>query len=178
MLVTPYSSDNQAFSDKAHAAAQRLVYPRIFAGPIEYEVPKEIRFLDTHYGIDRILRLTPHADAGCRFTIPVTVQERFRLPKFASYEDITITEWNNVTDQPSELYKMCADLFVYGYYSPDLDTFVRYVKVYRTIDLKLGIKKGNIQGTRQTNPRSDQPFLTLSFDAARSAELISLPFQP
>ena len=44
------------------------------------------------------------------------------------YRDITITEWNYDSDLPSELYKLAADYFVYGYFAPP-DTFKRVIAI-------------------------------------------------
>jgi hypothetical protein len=56
---------------------------------------------------------------GLRAPLGFTIQERFRRPRYAEFQDLTLTEWNGNSNLPSELYKIRAGMFLYGYYSEE-----------------------------------------------------------
>jgi hypothetical protein len=166
MSATPHSADNQDFSDKAHAAARRQIYPVIFgarAEDIAYERTcvggtERHRILDAELGIDYILEVA----CGFRHPLRFTVQERFREAKWRRMQDLTITEWNPRSGQLSELYKIASDLFVYGYYDAG-EGQVDEAIVVKTASIKLALALGKLPFERAVNPRTGQPFVTLRF---------------
>lgn len=174
MASTPYSKNNKAFSDEAHMAARTLIYPRLFktdATNITYEQQGEITTerwgaLDGDMSIDRIVKVTV---GRLRQPLTFTVQERFRNTWYSHKEDITITEWNNNSNRPSELYKIQANLFLYAYYG--MGTFVDSICVNVT-DLLMALVQKTIEFGVRPNTRSNQTFLTLGFDALHKAGLV------
>jgi len=174
MSVTPYSADNGAFSDAAHAAARDSVYPLVFGTEeVAYEKTsvggtERHRILDGELGIDYVL------DVACGFRQPLrfTVQERFRDTRWRSKQDLTITEWNPRSNMPSELYKIASDLFVYGYFCP-VEQRVDEAIVVQTASIKLALATRRLPFRRDANPRTGQPFVTLRFDdLKRHAEVV------
>lgn len=172
--MTPYSTQNQLFSDTAHLAAQSLIYPYLFNADKEnlsFETTSLLtsdknRILDGEMAIDRVVKVYVN---WFREPIEFTVQERFRRAQFSKYKDITITEWNNETNRKSELYKLNSGIFVYGYYCDGY--FDDWIAV-NTVGLlhRLVLKKPNIES--RINPRSKQSFYTISFEHLRRAGLV------
>lgn len=121
MARTLYEQDNADFSNRAHMRARDVLYPRIFnvrRERLQFEdtllaQSDRAKILDGEMGVDRIVRVTIH---NLHAPLMFTVQERFRRPEFAKYQDMTVTEWNHASNSPSELYKINAGLFVYGYF--------------------------------------------------------------
>lgn len=135
-MSTPYCSENQAFSDAAHAAAERMVYPAIFPdSDIRYACQAvadggEGQVNDGEKAIDYILHVAPQADVYAGKTHIFTVQERWRR-RFSksgfdimSANDITITA-RNPTGQRSEWEKMQCQWMLYGFYCEDTDAILK-----------------------------------------------------
>lgn len=175
-MFTPYSTDNQAFSDAAHAAAQSAVYPHVLDCDIEslsFESSSvgdggDKAILDGQMAVDRIVSVTV---AGLRGPIEHTVQERFRRPEYAGYRDLTITEWNHASNQKSELYKLKAGVFLYGYFDQKSESFGEVIAV-NTSSLLLAISCGGVRYTTGINRRSCQSFLCIKFDALNEAGVV------
>lgn len=177
-MKTPFSAANSDFSKQAHQAAMHQVYPHIFSGQSIKRIasratlldmgPQE-RILDGAMGIDYIIEVH---HKGLILPIETTVQERFRRPHYAGRKDITITEWNYQTNLPSELYKIKAELFVYGYYDQDRDTCFDWVVVYPA-KLKSAILNDAISYSRASNPRTNQSFLAFKYDDLRQADVLA-----
>lgn len=179
-MRTDFSSENSAFSDKAHIAAQTQIYPLIFntsSENISYETvtisnePTNQRnlILDGEFAVDRKIYVTVEM-----YPIPLTytVQERFRRPRFKQFQDITITEYNHSSDQPSELYKLSGGLFVYGYYDETKDKILQYV-AFSSSALLVKIASGEIKhDSKKPNHRSNQAFLAFKFESLRKHGLI------
>lgn len=168
-MYTPFSNDNADFTNKAHQAARWQVYPMLFRLPIdnlEFEstllnMGERERQYDGEMAIDRIVKVKP-----ATFDIQplgFTIQERFRKPKFAKYKDITITEWNPISNKPGELYKLQAQLFMYGYYNEANNSFIDVV-VFDVAKTLMGICNKSLKYSRGVNPRTKQPFVTIKFD--------------
>lgn len=181
MTYTPYSAANQSLSDAGHKAAQRLLYPRLFgvdASELAFEsttlnLGDRERILDGEMGIDRIVRVSV---AHLRHPLGFTIQERFRQPKYASWRDITITEWNHNSNKPSELYKINAGLFLYGYHDPWSDDFIEAVAIDTTA-LLVAISKHDVRWTQGTNRRSNQSFFCFRFDDLLAAGLVAFHYR-
>ena len=174
--ATPYDQHNADFSGLAHRAALREIYPPLFACAPSALICEEGtllahgergRVLDGEMGIDRIVAVTvPDFEAPLRFT----VQERFRRPEYATYQDLTITAWNHRSGQPSELYKLTADLFVYGYFDAKDDCFLDYI-IVPVGPMKRALARGELRFKWGQNPKG-QSFLVLTFAALAAADLI------
>lgn len=175
-MPTCYSASNQAFSDAAHAVAQVIVYPKLFsceADKISFERVSvsdggEKAILDGQMAVDRIVRVTV---SGLRGPLDHIVQERFRRAQFASFKDITITEWNHATNQKSELYKLKAGIFLYGYFDEAKGSFSEAIAV-NTSALMHAITVGKLSHATAENPRTLQTFLCLKFDDLHNAGVV------
>lgn len=177
-MRTPYSQDNQALSDAAHLASQSAVYPFVFScdkSRLEFEctslsVGEKSEILDGEMGIDRIVRVSC---LGLRRPISFCIQERFRNIKYSGFQDLTITTWNTLTNQPSELYKINAGLFLYGFYDLRSNLFGDWVMV-NTAAMLLSLTSGRVQYTTRKNPRSGQEFIGLKFaDLYKSGSMVA-----
>jgi hypothetical protein len=165
---TPYSAENQQFSDAAHLSAQKLLYPAIFGVECEQLTFETLSvggddkgaLLDGSMGIDRIVRVKV---PNLREYLSFTVQERFRKPCYARYRDITVTEWNHNSNLPSELYKLNAEIFLYGYYESTRHEFIEAIAI-NTTTFKEQIIGGKVPYRVERNPRSNQTFYCFRFD--------------
>ena len=175
-MRTPHSSDNADFSNSAHLAAQSLIYPQVFGVPQDnltfedtlLDMNKRGQVLDGEMAIDRIVKVT--AKTGLMQPITFTIQERFRRPRFAGFKDLTITEWNHNSGLPSELYKITANFFVYGYF--DGAEFVDFIAADVPLML-LKICNAQLSLKREKNTRRNQSFITVTFaDLQRSDCLV------
>lgn len=169
MAYTPFSQDNKNFTDKCHLLAQRIIYPKLFNVPFEmlkFEdsslgTNDKNNILDGQMAIDRIVKVKKE---GFNSDVEFMVQERFRQPKYAKYKDLTITEWNTITNLPSELYKLNAGLFVYGYANnfPDPSGFIEVV-VVDTAKMIIQLIRDELNCGLEMNHRSEQTFITITF---------------
>lgn len=169
MPMTPYSSDNQRFSNEAHKQARIDIYPLLFGVPAErlsYMERPDAQERDFHQAIDRDIEITVPGLSG---KLCVSVQERFRQPKYAHHQDATITEFNCDSGLLGELYKIRAELMLYGYYDPLMARFIEAIAFW-VAPLKFNIVGSNIQQQLGHNWRSNQDFLCFKFD-----ELEELP---
>lgn len=157
MGYTPYSKTNRGFSDKAHLAALKEIYPKIGkpVNCVSCSVCENIHvvsdYIDMNFGIDKIIKIGNYT---------YSFQERFREDKFRHYNDITITESNPNSGKQGELYKMAAQYFVYGYF--DGTNFTEWVivdlnKLYNI--LRRGRKIGKVQFI---NERTGQTALAIT----------------
>jgi len=175
MSRTPYSKDNAAFSEQAHVAAQDLIYPAIFRtsrDKLTFESTlvndsAKGEVLDGDMAIDKIVKVAAVHDLF-KQPIQFTVQERFRRMEFMKWQDITITEWNNRSGLPSELYKLSANIFVYGYYDPAANSFGDAIALNVT-SLLTRLCDGELQFAYNKNPRSNQDFIGVKFMAMSQA---------
>jgi hypothetical protein len=161
---TPYSKMRQEFSDRGHKKAQSVIYPALFnvkQEQIEFIILEEgeAKLQDCEYAVDRLIKVQV---AGLTGKITFTIQERFRMPKFSDFQDVTITEWNHNSNLPSELYKIRANLFLYGYYDHKNDRLVEAI-VFHVSPLLAKIVQGKIVYDRGMNEKN-QSFISVKFD--------------
>lgn len=176
-MSTPYSIQNANFSNNAHVAAQTQIYPRLFN--VAYEqlhfetvtLDSDIRhqILDGEMAVDRIVKIDVETFKGL---LSFTVQERFRRPNYKCWQDITITEWNNNTNLPSELYKLSGGLFLYGYATDGSGTKIDQAIVFSSSHLLISLTNGHLKYTKKFNPRTQQTFLGITFKDMRDINLI------
>jgi len=167
MTRTIYEPDNANFSELAHLAAQKQLYPSIFKQPFSAlvfisatsSINQKINILDREMGIDRIVNVFVK---GFHKSFSFTVQERFRRPEYAKYKDVTITEWNNASSSPSELYKINAGIFLYGYYDLQAKSFLDAVAI-DTSKLLLLLARQQLYFRRRRNNKL-QDFIAIPFD--------------
>ena len=175
MARTLYEQDNADFSNRAHMRARDVLYPRIFnvrRERLQFEdtllaQSDRAKILDGEMGVDRIVRVTIH---NLHAPLMFTVQERFRRPEFAKYQDMTVTEWNHASNLPSELYKINAGLFLYGYFDERTSVFVDAIAIGVT-DMLLAIATRRLRYDRRWNKKR-QTFLTLRFDDMERAGIV------
>lgn len=169
-MSTPYSQSNQNFSNSAHNAAEHLIYPFVFGvefAQIKFESThlssgEKGKILDGEMGIDWIACVN---NSGLRKPIRHTIQERFRQSKFSQYDDLTVTSWNLITNQPSELYKIVSGLFIYGFFNGrDFDKWI----AVDTTSFLISVSEGVLEGSKNVNPRSQQEFIAYNFSELRS----------
>lgn len=167
MSKTPYDQDNADFSDKAHESAQKQIYPKVFKVPFEnlsfettsLETSPRNEIMDGEMAIDRIVKVK----IKCfRQALQFTIQERFRRPEHLKWKDITITEWNNNSNLPSELYKISSGLFVYGYYDLNTDNFIDVI-VISVPTLLYNFVTDNLKYDKRKN-KKNQDFIGIKFN--------------
>jgi hypothetical protein len=174
-VYTRFEQHNQDFSDKAHAAAQSLVYPRLFQceeNRLSFESASvsdggEKAILDGQMAVDKLVNVTVN---GLRHPIQHAIQERFRRPGYRNYRDITVTEWNHASNQPSELYKIKSGIFLYGYYYEEQGLFGDVIAVDVSAFL-MAMTTGVITYTKKTNPKR-QDFICVTFDQLQKAGVV------
>lgn len=179
MARTLYEQVNADFSNRAHLRARDVLYPRIFCAHrerLEFEDTllaqgDRAAILDGEMGVDRIVRVTIH---NLPAPLVFTVQERFRRPEFAKYQDMTVTEWNHASNLPSELYKINAGLFVYGYFDEHCGEFLDAIAIGVT-DMLLAIATRRLRYERRWNKKM-QTFLTLRFSDMEEAGIVRYRF--
>src|SRR5262245_13732839 len=125
--ITPHSSRNQEFTNRAHMRARDEIYPLAFntdGSGIEYLDLPDAKTRDYAMGIDRTLGIKV---AGIHEPIRFSVQERFRRPEYAERRDVTLTVKNHNSGQVSELHKIEAAMMLYGYYDDEIDCFIEAI---------------------------------------------------
>lgn len=174
-MHTRFEQHNQDFSDKAHAAAQSLVYPRLFQcdeDRLTFEGASvsdggEKAILDGQMAVDKLVNVTVN---GLRHPIQHAIQERFRRPGYRNFQDITMTEWNHASGQPSELYKIKCGIFLYGYYYEQERRFGDVIAVDVSAFL-MAMTTGGIEYTKRTNKKR-QDFICVTFDQLQKAGVV------
>ncbi len=180
-MATRFDPDRKEHSDIAHIAAQKLIYPYVFGEDnlIRFEdttldsqdIDTRNKILDGELGIDRIIHVSPtRCSVDLNKPMIVTVQERFRDKSYSDHKDITVTEWNHETNLPSEIHKLAAQLFVYGYFDYDNGDFVDSICV-NVPSLILATAKNQIIWKRQGNDKR-QTFLTATFSQLHTARVV------
>ena len=176
MITTPYSVSNQQFSDAAHQLAAKEIYPQVFRCDASAITIESMYVHDGGIGaiydgqmaIDKIISISvPDLKAPLCFTI----QERWLRPGNESFQSLTITEWSNNSNLPSELYKIKAGMFVFGYYD-ETENKMRRCMVVDIYKLLLGITTKELKYTRCTNPRSNQTFVAFKFTDLHAAGVV------
>lgn len=180
-MNTPFDQNNQDFSDKAHEAAQSMVYPALFKCDkdrmrferVSVSEGGEKAILDGQMAIDRVVKVTVD---GLRCPIEHIVQERFRRPQFSHFKDVTITEFNHASGQPSELYKIKSGIFVYGYYDENACRFGD-ILVVDVPAFMMAMTDGSIEYVKRQN-RKMQDFVCVSFDDLHRAGVVVAHMKP
>lgn len=176
-MRTPHSKENHKRTDRAHLAAQDLLYPQIFQCPREWMTFESPSFTDTERGrvldgelkVDRVVHIQrPDFEHEFEFTI----QERFRrVQENQPYRDITIAEECLNSGTPSELYNCHASFFLYGYYDKASNTFERTVAV-DVFYLRYFLMHRHLTYTTRTHKTQNKRFATVSFEDLINNKLI------
>lgn len=151
-MRTAFSEQRWLFTKRAHLAARKQLYGQWWPGRVTFDdVTKTAQ--DLEYAIDCQLSITI---PDLRAPIKMSVQERFREPRFMRWGDVTITEWNLASDLPSEIHKLAAQMFVYGFYDDRTDRIVAAVAVDVAL-LQFALSEGDLEYDRRR--RIDQDFV-------------------
>jgi len=181
-MATPFSPERKAFSDAAHEAARTLLYPSIFCvspEQLSFEEQGDLTAnerwgaLDGEMAIDRLVKV--HIE-GYKQAIAFTIQERFRTPDFARFRDLTITEWNTRTSLPSELYKLHAGMFLYGYFDITRGRFIEAI-VANVPALMMALITGTIPYTHELKRNGSQTFIGIKFDDMHRARVLQYHYR-
>ena len=167
--MTAFSQINMDRTNRAHLAAVEQFYPKLWpnAKRIEF-IDKTGTVDDLSFGIDCIALVTVQ---GLRAPLKFGIQERFRNPCYMKWEDTTVTEWNKKTNLPSELYKMIAQLFIYGYYDERNNRIVDAMAI-NVAQMYQGIAAGTLPYTRQARGDNEQDFIGLRWQDLQDSEAI------
>lgn len=174
--MTGQMSDRETwdFTKDGHEAAERDLYPKVFEtlyGPdrmkhidwdVEYhpgEYDDDLHDLDAKHGIDA----TVFVECDFRTPLPVYLQERWRDPDYQTFQDITITEWNKASGTPSELGKIKADHFAYGYYNQDNDEILEAV-IVDVAGIKNALISGDVEYDDSYENHRRQTMVAISFE--------------
>ena len=170
--------DNASFSNKAHFAARRQIYPKIFNvsesqlafEKIVFENSVRDRILDAELGIDCLVRVKVKL---FKYPLIFAVQERFRREKYAKYRDITLTEYDLISGLPCEFYKLIAGLFLYGYFNDVQNNFSEVICV-SVPSMFFSIISGDLEVQRKVknNDVRPQSFITISFESLEQTGLV------
>ncbi len=167
-MATQFTEANKLFSDCAHKKADEVFYPKLFHGSVftwddnvQFDEGERGKVLDGQMAIDRIARVKL-LDTTFRAPILLTIQERFRNLQYMDFGDITITEWNVATNQPSEFHKLTANIFVYGFYDQYNDKLVGALAI-DVACLMLSIIHNNIHYSRMNNGSKNQDFISIKY---------------
>ena len=170
--------DNASFSNKAHFAARRQIYPKIFNvsesqlafEKIVFENSVRDRILDAELGIDCLVRVKVKL---FKYPLIFAVQERFRREKYAKYRDITLTEYDLISGLPCEFYKLTAGLFLYGYFNDVQNNFSEVICV-SVPSMFFSIISGDLEVQRKVknNDVRPQSFITISFESLEQTGLV------
>ncbi len=170
--------DNAGFSNKAHFAARKQIYPKIFNVSESQLIFEKIVFensirdeiLDAELGIDCLVRVKVNL---FRYPLVFAVQERFRREKYAKYRDITLTEYDLISGLPCEFYKLIAGLFLYGYFNDVQNDFSEVICV-SVPSMLFSIINGDLEVRRRAknNDVRPQSFITIPFESLEQAGLV------
>lgn len=168
MARTGHKDYQHDWSDKAHLLARGMVYPWFFGvdaehlayqDGVQFSDGEQGRILDGEKGIDRIVGAPVDNFAHL---IPHTVQERFRNESYAHFQDLTMTEINTVSGKPSEVYKIQAQLFLYGYVNTQATKFHQWLIVDIALLNRALLNKTLVPSKKEMNDRG-QIFVTYKF---------------
>ena len=167
--MTQFSRDNWDDTHAAHMAAREQFYPKLWPNALRLQfVDVTGAVEDLKYGIDCIVAVTV---AGFRAPLKFFIQERFRKPGYQSFKDATITEWNTVTGLPSELHKIAAQIFVYGYYDRPTNRILGALAI-NVPQMIREIGEGRLQYERDERSSKDQDFIAVKWEDLYDAQAI------
>lgn len=160
--MTAFSGENFSFTQKAHLAAQKQFYPGLWPGAAVSFIDTTKAEADLVYAVDCIAEVSL-PDVEARGPVKFYIQERWRRQSFSTWRDLTITEWNLQTNQPSELHKLGAQVFVYGIYDQKEDRIVSALAV-DIVRMQLANVRGELKYIRKKRGGGDQTFIGIEWD--------------
>lgn len=133
MARTPIDKCHELYSRLAHKIAEKKIYPPFFP------TATKLNFVDTGMSgrhpnrnlldgdlkIDYFVHVCSDINCSKSHDRPkhffrtdsqrYSFQERWREPSYRSYQDLTLTRRNQISDVVSELHKINTDFMLYGY---------------------------------------------------------------
>ena len=188
MTKTLYSKNDRNHTEAAHLLARELIYPEFFgcdADKIEYRDGIDyitrtgepntlpLAWCDSWMAIDRILRVP--APTLHRKYVEMTIQERFERAPAASHRNISVTEFNTATGNPSELYKIKSLYFVSGYYDEVANKFVGKTHICSTERILKAVQDGRLRYYTKDNHKN-QTFVTFGYEDLMSVDAVLMVF--
>lgn len=174
-MKTPFSLECKRFTDIASDYAVNNIYPKFFdtdKSLLSFEDCTQDdsinKIMDSEFSIDKIVRVSV-LNKSLKYPIGFTFQERFREMKYRNFMDVTLTEFSHVSNLPSELYKIKAFYFLYGYY--DIENNECDYIIFKVCDLLKGIVSNTLNFTVNRNTRSNQDFVCIKFKDIRNARI-------
>ena len=179
MAYTPFSHEQFNYSNAIHEKNKDLIYPYVYGVSKEHisygdgTSDKDIeQFQDFQEGRDCTFEVM---HPGWKYCAKHTSQYRFRdAQDYQRYQDLTITLTNPKSGLPGELFKLLAELFVYGYHHKPTDRLVETL-VADCPRMRNGILNGTLPYTiGGINTRSKQPFIAVQFDDLKKQGMVLL----
>ena len=169
-MRTTFSAERMEYTKRAHLAAREQFYPAMFSHlPIRFEdTVGTVR--DLKYAIDCQLAVKV---AGLGAPLRFSVQERWRRPTYRHFGDVSITERNLASGEPSELHKFGAQLFVYGFYD-DRTARIEAAVALRAVVMLRQLALGRLEYGRRA--RIDQTFLTFPLTILESIGAVDFKY--
>jgi hypothetical protein len=176
VVTTPFDPQQKEFTDTVFRDYRDLIFPLMFGvskDAITYD-QLPVTFMkeaDSCIALDA----TIHTKfKGLRNAMTWTGSFRFRdAERYQVFQDLTLTEFNDVTGMLGELYKIAVDYFIYGYWSFERRCLVEVLVVHMH-DFKRAIAREQIHPVPGHNPRSDQPFVGYRFEDLKRLGLVCL----
>lgn len=163
-MTTAFRPANMEFSTRAHRAAEAQLYPVMFANAHPLLFGDRVGTDDDlDRGIDYTVTCHP---AGLRAGMTFTIQERWRRVHEMGRNDVTITEWNLKTNLPSELYKIQADILVYGFYDDRSDLVHEAVGV-DMVAVRWHLAHSRLRVDRLPRGDGEQLFVAIAYSELR-----------
>jgi hypothetical protein len=165
MSRTRFDKDKKRTTERAHDAAVDHVYPHLFRKGVDMEfTPTDRRDSKVHEVMDGQLAIDLKIEVEAPLLeqkVPLYVQERFRDPQYRSFQDLTVTKYNNASQRVSEVSKIAAQWIVYGYYEDSLDEVQEAVCVNVPI-LSRRLISGDVELDEKQNCKR-QDFIGIGF---------------
>lgn len=165
MSKTRFDPDRKAETERAHDAAVNQVYPHLFREDVDIKhTPTDRQDSKVHEVMDGQLAIDLKLEVEAPLLeqrVPLYVQERFRDPQYRTFQDLTVTKYNNASQNVSEVSKIAAQWIVYGYYEDTLHEIQEAVCVNVPI-LSRRLISGDVNVDENENDKR-QDFIGIGF---------------
>jgi len=128
----------------------------------------KVHILDKKFHIDCVLTL--------QNGMILTLQEKFLRAKFAIYDCFTLEYFNNqLKNEKGEWHSLCSDLYFTGY--GDIENGFNPAYLFKTIDVKLAIMSGELQGELKKTSTSNANFYAFPFRDFKEEYFVNSNYQ-
>ena len=174
-MKTPYSPIRGARSVSAHMVARECLYPdffNTFPDSLSYEMMSDFddirhKILDGEFGVDVKIKVPVY---GLNAPLQFLIQERWQNPRHLTKKKATITEWNHISNTPSELHKISAGYFTYGIYDENKKVILEAI-IFNVASLLRIITLDSLEYERNFNEKK-QSYLAISYEELKRYKLI------